>query len=142
MKSRSLEKRKQTKGQSFDKEKIFIVMKGQKINMYDKIQEGREDTEIYPTLEKYGCIDVMKANFQTISEELTEVKGLRDMFHKQQKAREMWERLPLDVRQKFNNNHYEFVEKGETWLKSEIKKSNENAKIIKQEPQKVGETNE
>ena len=40
--------------QDFNKEEITVTKAGKEINVYNFIQENREDTEIYPTLEKYG----------------------------------------------------------------------------------------
>ena len=40
--------------QTFDKDKIFIIKFGQKINVYDMMQENNVDTDIYKIMQKYG----------------------------------------------------------------------------------------
>ena len=34
----------------------------------------------------------------------------------------LWEQLPIEVRQEFNNNPHEFMKNGEQWLKDKIAK--------------------
>lgn len=107
--------------QSFDRENIYITKAGVKYNVYDKIQEAREDTEIYPTLEKYGCIEGhMMADNEKMFADFTEFRDLRTMKDQQIKADEMFYALPLEVRQKFNNDKNVFMRDGEKWLKDKI----------------------
>lgn len=114
--------RKQT---GYDRKKITIKMAGKEFNVYDWIQEAREDTEIVPTLEKYGCIEGhIKIDPEKVYGDFTQMKGLRNMLDQQKMAEQMFYDLPLETRLKFNNNMYEFADKGEEWLKSEIEKEN------------------
>lgn len=119
-----LENRGKSFGQDFDKDEIFVIKAGKKINCYEEIQNNREDTEIYPTLEKYGCLDRMQLSIQdatTLYADLTGQKfELRDMINQQKKADEMWENLPLDTRREFNHSKQEFLNKGANWLKNKI----------------------
>lgn len=108
------------KQQKFDPEKIIIKKAGKTINVFDWIQSGREDTEIYPTLEKYGCIDRMVMNTQGIYDDFTKFKDLRGIKEQQQAAEAMFYQLPLEVRQKFNNNISTFTKDGEAYLKKKL----------------------
>ena len=111
--------------QDFDRENITLTKAGTTYNVYDKIQEAREDTEIYPTLEKYGCIDKMILNTNDIYGDFTEFKDLRSMHDQQIKANEMFYKLPLEVRQHFNNNISQFMQDGENWLKQQMQPKEE-----------------
>lgn len=114
--------------QDFDKEKITFKRAGKEINVYDFIQAGREDTEIIPTLEKYGSIEVMKLhpeNAQAMYQDLTEIQqlgGYREILDYQKKAKEMFYNLPSDVRKDFDNDHKKFAEKGREYLNEKITK--------------------
>lgn len=97
---------------------------GEKYVYYDRIQEARQDTEIYPTLEKYGCLDPMIVNKEQMYLDLrgwkTDARSLTEMT---MKADEMWNKLPHDIKAKFENNRDLFMRDGEQWLKSEIEKN-------------------
>lgn len=110
-------KRRERAAQSFDKENITLTKAGKTFNVYDKIQEGREDTEIYPTLEKYGCIDRMMLDHQGIYDDFTKYGNLRDIKEQQKMANQMFYDLPLEVRQTFNNDISVFMRDGEKYMK-------------------------
>lgn len=118
--------------QKFDREKIFITKYGKKINMYDMIQQGRQDTEIYPTLEKYGCMEnamaVMNdpAHRESVYMEFTEMLNMRDLHERQRAADNLWESLPLKIREQFNHDPLEFMQNGEKWLKDYAEQVNKN----------------
>lgn len=116
--------------QSFDKDSIILTKAGKTFNVYDKIQENREDTEIYPTLEKYGCIDRMMLNTQGVYADFQEFKGLREMKDQQIKADEMFNSLPLDVRIQFQNDKNLFMRDGEKWIKSKIDEEKKKADAL------------
>lgn len=111
---------RERKSQTFDKSKISIKKAGKTYNVYDKIQEAREDTEIYPTLEKYGCIDKMMLDTKGVYADFTNFKGLREMKDQQQMADQMFNSLPLETRKAFNNDKNIFMRDGEKWLKNKI----------------------
>lgn len=74
--------------QKFDPEKIFVIKAGQKINVYDAIQEASVDTDIYKTLEKYGSLEPLnRPNLQEIQEEFTEYESLMTLQDKVKKSR-------------------------------------------------------
>ena len=111
---------RERKAQKFDKSKITLTKAGKTYNIYDKIQEGREDTEIYPTLEKYGCIDRMMLNKQGVYADFKNFNDLRDLKDQQNMATNMFYNLPLETRKEFNNDINTFVKEGEKWLKNKI----------------------
>ncbi len=97
--------------QSFDKEKITLTMAGKTFNLYDKIQEGREDTEIYPTLEKYGCLpNEFKSDAEVMNylaghvQEFDKKYDLRDVSDQKIMAEKLFYNLPLNIRNKFDND--------------------------------------
>lgn len=105
-----------TKGISCNME-YTVTRNGVKHNLYQLIQDGREDTEIMPTLEKYGCIDRMVLNREMLYGDFTEMGDLRTIKEQQMKATEMWAKLPQEVKHQFNNDKYEFAKNGLQWLK-------------------------
>lgn len=109
--------------QTFNKEEIKVTKAGKEINVYNFIQESREDTEIYPTLEKYGCIDRMIMNGEDVYQDLRNIKDLRNTMEQVQQANVLWNNLPLDIRKEFGHNQKEFMEKGEEWLSKKIKQN-------------------
>lgn len=106
------------KSQSFDKSQIFLTKAGKKFNVYDKIQEAREDTEIIPTLKKYGCIDRMELDHHAVYGDFTEYNDLRTLKDQQIKANNMFYNLPLETRQHFNNDINQFIKDGEKYVKN------------------------
>lgn len=131
--------------QNFDKANITLTKAGQTFNIYDKIQAAREDTEIIPTLQKYGCIDRMILDKQDIYADFTKLKGcsLRDFKEQQKIADNMWQKLPLETRQKFNNDKNIFVKDGEKYIKNLIDEENKKIRstTIKVEEKAQGEVN-
>lgn len=136
---------RERKKQNFDAKNIFIEKAGKKINMYDFIQEGREDTEIYPTLEKYGCIDKMIINREDVYADYTELQkleGLRGIKDYEIKAKNMFYNLPTEIRKEFDNDINKFTRGADDFikkLKAEDEKKAVKAKIEK-EATKVAET--
>lgn len=113
------------KAQTYDKDNIFVTIRGEKVNVYKMIQEAREDTEIIPTLEKYGCIEKLGFDPEKTYNNFVEITDLRDIYVAKEKADSMWENLPIEVRKVFNNNADEFMRNGEKWLKEQMAKDTE-----------------
>ena len=113
---------KQTAGQ--DVGRPTLKKYGKEIDIYDWIQESREDTEIIPTLEKYGCLDRMKIDDNVLYGDITELMkdGLRGVMQREQEADDLWNSLPWEYREQFQNNRALFLENGEKWLKDRIEK--------------------
>lgn len=125
---------------NFNPEEIYVIAKGKKINMYDRVQEAREDTEIYAVLEKYNgdlrmTTDKMTQYAQTIEEDLSEITDLRSMFDAQKAAKLSWESLPEKIREQFGHNIENFVTNGRAWAKTfideKIRLEKENDRINK-----------
>lgn len=107
--------------QKYDRKKIFITQAGNTYNVYDRIQENAEDTDIYKTLEKYGTIESMKKyDHAAVQTEFTEYMSLMDLKEKQIKANNMWNALPAGVREIFKNDKYNFLQNGQEWLSKQM----------------------
>lgn len=100
---------RQREQQNFDKEKITLTKAGKTYNVYDMIQEARTDTEIYPTLEKYGCLDKIICDIPEVYADLTKAMELRDIYEQQKKAEELWYNLPLEIRKDFDHDPKKFA---------------------------------
>lgn len=98
----------------------IIIRAGQELHVRDWIDSAREDTELYPTLEKYGCIDRMIVNKEQVYGDLTQVMNLRDSLEQIKQANKLWESLPLDFRKEFLNDKAEFMRTGVDVLKKKI----------------------
>lgn len=123
---------RERKQQYFDKEKITLKKAGKEFNVYDFIQEGRTDTEIYPTLEKYGCIDRMMLDSKGTYDDFTKYGTLRDIKDQQKLAEQMFYNLPLETREHFNNNISTFMKEGENYLKQKISEESKKTETTNQ----------
>lgn len=123
------------------KEEYKITQYGETYPMYDFIQDNRVDTEIIPTLEKYGVAKGMEKlkrydpeNAEKYYGDFRSIKGnFRNLLDQKIAAEKMWKSLPLNLRAKFGHSQKEFLEKGEKWLKSEMenyKKANTVEQVI------------
>lgn len=92
------------------------------------IQEASEDTDIYKTLEKYGSLERMAVNHEGVYAEFNDVMDLRDLHEQQKRAKDLWESLPLEVRNQFHNDRVEFMQNGKNWLEEQIKKAKPETK--------------
>lgn len=102
--------------QSFDVTKNFYVKAGQKINIYDEIQEAAEDADIYKTLEKYGTLKPLETDREGIYAEFKKNMDLRDLNEQAKAQEEQWRNLPLKVREIFKNDKLNFLQNAENWL--------------------------
>lgn len=129
---------------SDSKENYSITQYGERYNLYQHIQNAREDTEIIPTLEKYGMAKGMEKLKRYNPEDAAKYYGdfsqlsdFRNLMDKSKKADEMWKGLPLEIRQQFGNSQREFMEKGGAWLKKQHEEY-----IAKQQPVEETKTTE
>lgn len=130
-----------TKGkfqQTFDMNET-VKMAGKEINCYERIQEAREDTEIYPTLEKYGCLEKIPMDVNKTFNDFTEFKDLRTLKDQQIKANQMWLDLPWEIRAHFDNNINEFIEHGENYVADLIKQAQQQEQEAEQPKEQVNE---
>lgn len=125
--------------QDFDHTKITFTKAGKKYNIYDVIQTAREDTELYPTLEKYGMIpnvenaeQFCKNRGNAFFAEFSETMDKRDVHELNKKSEEMWLDLPREVREIFHNDKEEFMTTGlEWWDKTQKALLEKEAEMIK-----------
>ena len=108
--------------QSFDLKKISFLRNGKPVNLYNYIQEQTIDTDIYKVLEKYGCLDTLEKDTEMIFGEFNECLNLRDIYEQDQAFKNLWNSLPIQVREVFHNDRLEFMKNGENWLKNELSK--------------------
>lgn len=111
--------------------KAVFVKYGKEYDIQEYIEAGRPDTEIYPTLQKYGCLTPLERTPSEIYGDFTEYNDLRSTIEKGRKIKDMWDQLPTDIKNKFNNDMHEFTDRGMEWAKSEIDKANKT-KIVEQ----------
>lgn len=111
--------------QSFDRKKITLTKAGQTFNLYDYIQAQREDTEIYPTLEKYGNLEIISRPATEVFADVSDAMDLRSLYDQDRRLNDIFEGLPLKEREYFNHDFYKFKENGlkyyEEKAKNEIK---------------------
>lgn len=107
------------KQQAFDKEKITITKAGVTVNVYDQIQAANVDTNIYEVMKKYHlnedeAVQFLQEKggeqgiFQDIRALQENIKDIGDVMQTAQKAQEMFENLPNEVKQKYGNNLVNF----------------------------------
>lgn len=126
--------------QSFDRTKITYVKCGKEINIYDEIQANRTDTEIIPTLRKYGNLKPLEVDYQGMYGEF-EKMDLRDVYELKEKAENMYDQLPAEIKAQFNDDPREFLEKAPKWLEEKIK-TLQPTTPTNNEPKDEGVTNE
>ena len=128
---------RERKQQEFDKDNITLTKAGKTFNVYDAIQEAREDTEIYPTLEKYGCIEKVPMYADKVYNQLQQFNDLRDLKEQQSMAEQMLYDLPLEVRQEFNNDMNQFAKNGEKYIKKILDNKAKEEKVQKPQQQET-----
>lgn len=104
-------------------ERPTILRNGKEQDLYRMIQENAEDTDLYKIEEKYHGLENARLDLNEIYADMTETLDIRDIYEKRDRAKEMWENLPLQIREKFNHDPAEFAENGIDWLKKEIEKN-------------------
>lgn len=100
--------------------KPTFVKFGKTINVQEYIEEARVDTEIYPTLEKYGCLKPLERTPSEIYGDFTEYNDLRNNLEKAKKIKEMWNNIDTKIKNEFNNDMNEFIDRGMQWAKNKI----------------------
>lgn len=124
-----------TPGQTFGDP--TFVKHDKEIHVHDFIQEGREDTEIYPTLEKYGSLKKLETNAELVFGDATEIKDLRGAMKVIENGKKRWNAMSLEDKAIFGNDPERFINEGENWIKTKI------AEIQKlEQDQNIKDTNE
>lgn len=116
----------ETKGSTFGKPKFTKY--GKEIDIQEYIEAGRPDTEIYPCLEKYGCLKPLERTPSEIYADCTEYNDLRTTIEKGRKLKEIWANMPTKIKNQFNNDPNEFIDRGMDWAKGQIKKEQDAVK--------------
>lgn len=132
---------RERKQKAFNPDEITIEKAGKTINVNQWIQEGREDTEIYPMIEKYHGKENIPQKLGAIIGDLTEYQDLRSVIEKEKHAQNMWNNLPLEVRQHFGNDKYRFIEDGMKWATDYQKSLEPKPENKTAETNNVGEQN-
>lgn len=120
--------------EEFDKSgKKDLVMIG-KTNIYDKIQEGKENTEIAHILERValGDLSVLRSQEPQYIDATTLPKTLMEANNIVLKAKQEFEKMPKEVREKFDYSPDQYVNTMGTkeWL-DKMAPFNEKAAEIK-----------
>lgn len=107
------------------KDNYSLTQRGETYNLYQHIQDAREDTEVIPTLEKYGMakgLEKLKkydeSRIQEYMGDFHELGNMRNLMDKAKKAEEMWWNMPSEVREEFGNSPREFIDKGHKWAET------------------------
>lgn len=108
-----------SKGTEFGKP--TFVKYGKEIDIQEYIEANREDTEIYPTLKKYGSLKPLEKSYEAIYGDFTEYNDLRTCFDKAKQSKQMWDELPQDFKHEFNNDINEFIDRGMEWANNKMK---------------------
>lgn len=119
----------------FNKDNIKVIRKGKELNVYDWTQSGREGTEIKEVLKKYNgdaklTQEMMYAKWNEIGDMLTGINDLHDYMQAKIKAENYWKSLPLEIREQFNNNVYEFCKNGRKWAQDKINEFEAKNKVV------------
>lgn len=135
--------------QSFDREKMNYIQGGQEYNRFDRIQEANKDLNIYEVLKKYNLSDDLCTaeeyykNLNGPKGTIADITMLQEFAHKGemlqyiQKTHDMFMRLPLELRQKFDNNAEKFMKEGEAFLQHIINEKTKPQEPIKEDQQDV-----
>lgn len=114
-------------GHNFEKEKIMLKKAGETFNVYDRIQAANVDVDIYETLAKYNMLPTRENAAQMLNVRGEAMFGdmrLLEGEHPQDfidRANNLWESLPLDVRAQFGHDRKRFSREGADWLKNNLK---------------------
>ena len=111
-----------------------LVMVG-KTNIYDKIQEGREDTEIKNILQHLalGDLSILRQQKPQYIDSTTSPKSLMEANNIVLKAKQEFEKMPKEVREKFDYDAEIYVNTMGTneWLEK-MSPYNDQIKAIKE----------
>lgn len=112
---------RQRKTFNFNPDEIFIEKAGKKINVQNWIDQNTDETNIYKMIEKYHGVENIEPKLGGIIGDLTEYNGLIDILDKEKKAQNAWNDLPIEIRNQFGNDKYNFIKNGMAWAKNKQK---------------------
>ena len=113
----------ESKGTDFGKP--TFIKYGKEYDIQEYIEASREDTEIYECLRKYGCLKPIERDVEGIYGDFTELNDLRTCAERAQKSKDMWDSMPIEIKNQFNNDMNEFMDRGMEWAQNQIKKEQE-----------------
>uniref|UniRef100_A0AAU8AVU1 Internal scaffolding protein n=1 Tax=Dulem virus 150 TaxID=3145627 RepID=A0AAU8AVU1_9VIRU len=117
--------------QKFNRDAIHIVQKGQKLYLTELMEANREDTEVYPTLEKYGCIEkCCKQSPLEFGEQLN--PDLMTAVEIMRKGEEIWSSLNIKTREFYENSKEKFIQNAHQDFLAEQEKMQKKAQKIEQ----------
>uniref|UniRef100_A0AAU8B2H9 Internal scaffolding protein n=1 Tax=Dulem virus 160 TaxID=3145637 RepID=A0AAU8B2H9_9VIRU len=117
--------------QKFNRDAIHIIQKGQKLYLTELMEANREDTEVYPTLEKYGCIEkCCKQSPLEFGEQLN--PDLMTAVEIMRKGEEIWSSLNIKTREFYQNNKEKFIQNAHKDFLAEQEKMQKEAQKIEQ----------
>lgn len=120
-------------------DEIFITIGGKKQNIRKMIKKASEDTGIYEQIEKYGINPEQQPEIEETVMDFTAMAGdLRTAIERGQLAKQMFKRLPIDVRKEFNNDENLFMRDGVAWMENKHKEYQK--KIAEQQAQAQAQT--
>ena len=111
-----------------------FIKYGKEYDIQEYIEASREDTEIIPCLEKYGCLKPMELNAQGLYGDFTKYNDLRSTMEKKIQIENMWNQLDTKVKNEFNNDMNEFIDRGMEWAERKVKEQSQPAAEPKTEP--------
>lgn len=129
---------RQRKTFSFNPDEMFIEKAGKKINIQNWIDQNTDETNIYRMIEKYHGVENIEPKLGGIIGDLTEYNGLKDILDKEKKAQNAWNDLPIEIRNQFGNNKYNFIKNGMTWAKNKQKEFEQQKYEYQKHLHKVG----
>lgn len=100
-----------------------VIQAGKTINWKKFTQENNKDLNIYEVLEKYDgkYVNRLKYDPEIEKAEIDHTLTLDKVFDRQEKIKEQFLNLPLEVRKEFNNDINEFTDRGQAWLDEKVK---------------------
>ena len=107
-----------------------------KINVYEKIQEAREGTAIEELTKKY-LVKINDMDLTKLDEAVTDLTNmptnLIETMNVINKAREIYDNSPAELRNKFNNNFTEFIAGAQNGTLESLLKKKEIKEAIKEQ---------
>ena len=97
--------------EEYDKDGKKILVEIGKTNIYDKIQEGKENTEISHILERIalGDLSLLRSQEPQYIDSTTLPKSLMEANNIVLKAKQEFEKMPKEVREKFDYDPDQYV---------------------------------
>ena len=92
-----------------DRKRIKIRQNGRVVNLYGLIQSRNVDTEIYPTLYKYGSLKPLEINQEWLATGLQTLEGIKDIDKLAKEAENLFLELPDEIQNLYGKSYAEFA---------------------------------